>query len=130
MTERLEEAIREALVDGKLPCGRAFSVAKKLGASPLTVGQKASEMGIHINRCQLGLFGYGPKAEGKHRIVQPAEEVPPDLEAALRAALVDGRLPCAMVWAIAAERKMTRLAVSAAVEALGLRIGPCQLGCF
>ena len=62
--------------------------------------------------------------------MQPAETVAPELEGAIRAAARDGRLPCAAAWEIAAERKIPRMKVSSACEALKIRIKPCQLGAF
>jgi hypothetical protein len=44
--------------------------------------------------------------------------------------LVDGRLPCAEAWRIADERNLKKMDVSSAVEALEIKIKPCQLGAF
>ncbi len=128
--ERLAGAIRAALVDGQLPCEDAFRIAHELKASPAHVGETADELGIRISRCQLGLFGYGPKAEGRHRIVEPLPEVPPRLAGEMRRRLVEGRLPCAVAWGLAKRLGLARLEVSGAAEALKIRISACQLGCF
>ena len=85
MNVHLVEAIHERLEDGKLPCKQAFGIARILGIEPLTIGMAANDANIHISRCQLGLFGYGPKAEGKHKIVHAMEDVPERLAARLRA---------------------------------------------
>lgn len=129
-SEALAEAVRGALVEGALPCAEAFRIAREQDMAPAEVGRAADELGIKVSCCQLGLFGYGPKAEGKHRIVQPLAEVPPELAAEIRARLVQGRLPCAAAWAVAEQMGRTRLEVSGAAEALGVRISRCQLGCF
>ncbi len=130
MDERLHRAIQEQLLDGKLPCGRAHAVARKLGVDPLTVGRAADEAGIRISHCLLGLFGYGPKSEGKHKIVQPMDEVPAQLATRLRAAAEGQGITCAAVWQVADELGFSRLEAAGAVEALGLRVSRCQLGCF
>ena len=130
IAESLAEAVRGALVDGALPCAEAFRIAKELKVAPAEVGRAADGLGVKVSRCQLGLFGYGPKAEGKHRIVQPLAEVPPELAAEVQARLVEGRLPCVAAWAVAERMGRTRLEVSGAAEALGVRISRCQLGCF
>ncbi len=130
VSERLEQAIREALVDEQLPCAEAFRIAKEVKVSPAQVGEAANELGLRMARCQLGLFGYGPKAEGKHRIVEPLPEVPPELAEAIRAGLEDGRLPCARLWQIAKQQGRSKLEVSGAAEAMGVRVARCQLGCF
>lgn len=130
MNEQIAARIRESLDDGVLNCPIAFKIARQLEVTPLEVGQTATEMEIHLAKCQLGLFGYGPKEEGKHRIVEPAAEVSAEMRAKIEAGLVDDRLPCATAWEIARELKVKRMAVSSACETLGVRIKPCQLGCF
>nr|MBC7245240.1 hypothetical protein [Chloroflexota bacterium] len=129
--EKIAEAIRKALMEGELPCASAFAIAQRLSVEPLQVGQTADELGVRLSKCQLGLFGYGSKAEGKHRRVRPMPDVPPQLAAAIRAALgKDGKLSCIAAWQIAEDLQMSRQQVSDAAEGLGVRIGHCQLGAF
>jgi hypothetical protein len=128
--EELHQAILERLEDGKLRCAAAFAIAHRLGVEPLAVGQAANLADIRISRCQLGLFGYGPKSEGKHKIVQPMENVPEHLAARLRAAAGEDGITCAAIWQVADELGYKRIEASSAVEAVGLRISRCQLGCF
>lgn len=130
MDERMHRAMIERLENGQLPCNQAFAVAKILGVEPLSVGLAANEADIRISRCQLGLFGYGPKAEGKHKIVHPMENVPERLAARLRAEAEGGGITCAAVWRAADGLGLTRLEASSAVEAMGLKVSRCQLGCF
>jgi len=131
MTDRLAAAVRQAVGEGnQLPCSVAFKIAGELEVTPLQVGEMADELGIRLSHCQLGLFGYGPKSEGKHRIVCPMSEVPADLRSAIEEALVDGRLPCAAAWEIAARFRRPRLDIANAAEGLGVRINRCQLGAF
>ena len=127
----ISDAIRNALVDGQLPCAKAFAIAKQLGVEPIKVGQEADALEIRLSKCQLGLFGYGPKAEGKHRRVKPMQNVLPDLAQEIRAAVgPNGKLTCLAAWRIAAEMHLPKQHVSDAVEGLGVRIAPCQLGAF
>lgn len=127
----ITESVKQSLVEGQLPCAVAFAIAEQSGADPLQVGQAADALDVRLSKCQLGLFGYGPRAGGKHRRVQPMPNVPPQLVEAIRAGLgKDGRLSCATAWRIAAELGLARQAVSDAVEGLGLRIVQCQLGAF
>jgi len=130
MDERLHEAMLSRLEDGKLPCSRAFAIARRLGLDPLTVGMAADEASIRISQCQLGLFGYGPKAEGKHKIVHAMDEVPERLAGRLRSEAEAGNITCAAVWRVADALHYQRLKTSSAVEAMGLRVSDCQLGCF
>ncbi len=127
----LQEEIEAGLENDQLPCPTAFEIARRLKVKPLQVGEACDDMDVRLSRCQLGLFGYGPKAEGKHKIVRAAENVPDELSAALRQAVdKDHNLSCAAAWKIASALGVERLAVSGAAESLGLRIMPCQLGAF
>jgi hypothetical protein len=130
MEKELLQAMRDRLDNGRLPCNQAFAMAQILGVEPLAVGQAANEAAIRISRCQLGLFGYGPKAEGKHKIVHAMDEVPERLAARLRAAAEGGALTCAAVWKAADGLGYRRIEASSAVEAMGLKVSRCQLGCF
>lgn len=129
--DRIGAALERYLgAQGGLACAAAFRMAEDLRVAPLQVGQEADRRGVRLNRCQLGLFGYGDKAKGRHRILEPAETVPPELAQALRDELRDGRLPCKAVWEVGARYGVARLEVAAAAEALGIKMGPCQLGAF
>ena len=126
MDEKIAKAIRERLSEGMLRCVDAFRIAEEMVVMPLDVGEAADALEVRLARCQLGLFGYGdPK-----RIVQPAEHVAPELEQAIREGVVEGRLPCADAWAIAARFGLSKIEVANAVEKLEIRIVQCQLGAF
>ena len=112
--------------DGRITCAAAFEVADALGVSPSEIGKTLDLLEYRITHCQLGLFGYSPDK----KIVKAATEVPEALAEGLERVSSDGRLDCASCWKIAAELGMERMAVSAACEGLGLKIGPCQLGAF
>jgi len=126
MDERIVEAIRERAREGTLRCAEAFRIAEELDVTPLAVGQATNGIDVRLDRCQLGLFGYGEQKS----VVKPAEEVSPELEQAIREGLILGRLPCAVAWAIAARFGMPKLHVANAAEKLEIRIGQCQLGAF
>ncbi len=122
----LEEDLRRSAPEGRLACAEAFALADRLGLAPIEIGRAADRLGVRLVRCQLGLFGYLPEK----KIVKPAAQVEEPLAAAIRAALAEGRLPCRAAWEIAARLGLPRMAVSAACEALAVRIKPCQLGAF
>jgi hypothetical protein len=126
MDERIAKAIRERVSEGVLRCVDAFRIAEEMAVMPLDVGEAADALEVRLARCQLGLFGY----DGKRRIVQPAEQVAPELEQAIRDGLVAGQLPCTEAWAIAARFGLSKLDVANAAEKLEIRIGQCQLGVF
>ena len=124
--DEVGEALQAQASDGEVSCAQAFRIAGELGARPLDLGQIADEVGARFVRCQLGLFGYGPQKS----IVEPAADVPAELEQALREGLILDHLPCAVAWAIASRFTIPKLHVSAAAERLGIRIAQCQLGGF
>jgi hypothetical protein len=130
MIEEIKAKIKSLLVNGQLPCTVAHVIAYELGVKPLQVGQAADEMEVALSLCQLGCFGYGPKAEGKSKILRPTTKKDEKLMERLRSTTVEGSIPCIRLWQIAAEFGLERLAVSNAAEALGLKIRPCQLGSF
>ncbi|MFW5902178.1 MAG: hypothetical protein ACOCTS_03950 [Thermodesulfobacteriota bacterium] len=124
--EQIENALQAAAEDGDLSCAAAFEAAAAYDLPPEEVGDLADRLGLHLCRCQLGLFGYPPHK----KIVTPLEHVDKDLADAIRAGLEAGRLPCRTAWEIADQRGIPRMQVSAACETLEVKIKPCQLGAF
>jgi hypothetical protein len=122
--------MRERLVDGQLPCAQAMAIANHLGLDPAAVGLAANQAGIRISRCQLGLFGYGPKAEGKNKIVHALAQVPSHWEARLREPVEGDSITCAALWQVADSLSASCLEAAGAAESLGMRVSHCQLGCF
>lgn len=123
---RIRREMEKYITDGKLPCAGAFAAAEALGVSPAEIGSSADRMRVRLIKCQLGLYGYEPEK----KIVQPADTVGMEMEAAVRAGLKNGYLPCAAAWEIADRFKVAKMAVSAACETLSIKIKPCQLGAF
>jgi hypothetical protein len=130
MNEELAAKIRGSLIDGQLRCATAFGIASELGVPPMEVGLTADEMDVRLSHCQLGLFGYGSKAEGTHRIVKPAEHVSAKMEAAIRGGIEGRGITCRRLWEIAAEQGCPKMDVSGACDTLGIKISICQLGAF
>lgn len=122
----LQDALLKRAAGGKLPCAVAFDVAMRLGVLPDAIGRAADLLEVRLVKCQLGLFGYRPKKS----IVKPAESVVPELEKAVLAGLVNNRLPCKSAWDIARKFGIHKMKVSAACDAMKIKIRPCQLGAF
>ncbi len=57
MNNQLESKIKSALVNGRLPCPAAFSIAKDLNLDLKEVGDMVDKLNIRVSDCQLGLFG-------------------------------------------------------------------------
>jgi len=130
MSADLEKEIRENLRDGKLPCAVAWRIAERAGVERRVVGEMADRLDIRISHCQLGLFGYGEKRLGEHKIVKEPASLDSALADAIRAAARDGKVTCAQLFAIAGRLGRPPMDASAHAEALGVKIAQCQLGCF
>ncbi len=109
-----------------VPCAVAFEIAKVLQVSPDAVGKTADLMNFKLTKCQLGLFGYQPHK----KIVAPQDSIKEDLKDAISDALVQGRLSCEHAWDIASRLHVSKMTVSGACEAMGIKIKDCQLGAF
>ncbi len=131
MNSEIQQAMQARAVEGQLACEHAHAIAAQFGVSPSQVVAIANdELNLRFYRCQLGLFGYGPKSLGQSKIVLPAAHVPPKIEAALRQRAHENHIACADVWEVAEQFAYPRLGMANIVEALGLQVRPCQLGCF
>lgn len=52
----LESEIAKNLVDGRLPCAAAFTIAEKTGMKKMDVSGACEALNIRIKPCQLGAF--------------------------------------------------------------------------
>lgn len=127
LDQAIADAVRKGSVGKKVLCTEAFRIAEEMGIEPSDVGRTLDLLEMKIIKCQLGLFGH---EQGKRLIVKPAENVPPELERALREGLVKGRLPCATAWGIAKRFDLPKMSITSACERLNLRLCQCQLGAF
>jgi hypothetical protein len=123
---KVERNLREYLKKGELPCAVAFEIGHRASVDPSVVGKTADLMGLRIVTCQLGLFGYTPEKS----IVKPLSSVETTLEKAIKKNLVDRCLPCQTAWQIAKTTNVHKMHISAACNAMGIKIKPCQLGAF
>ena len=126
MDPAVKQKIEDNAKNNEISCAVAFQMAEELKATPADVGKGIDLLDIRLIKCQLGLFGYGP---GK-KAVKPKSPQSRDLEEAIRVALVGKKLSCRAAWDIASRFNVPRMAVSAACEALNIKIKPCQLGAF
>jgi hypothetical protein len=123
---KIAEAVHDRTSEREISCAAAFKVVGDLGVSPLEVGFTIDVLEIPVTKCQLGLFGYNPRKG----FVKPAESVSSGLEDAIRKALVNDRLSCAAAWEIAERLGIGKMDVTAACEALKIKLVSCQLGTF
>ena len=126
----LQDQLRAAANEDPLSCALAHKLALEWKVTPEELGVAARELGIRITRCQMGLFGYGPKGTPSYRVVQPADHVPEALSVEVQAALIDGRLPCRVAWELGRRHGLAYRRIGDVLEALGIKVRPCQLGQF
>jgi hypothetical protein len=125
----LREEVRDEQVDGKLTCARAEEISRTIpGASLAEIGEAANEEGVRISYCQLGLFGFNDF--GAKRLASALPTIPKDLEGVIRDKTRDGALPCREAWRIACDEGLPKFVIGCVCETIGVRIAPCQLGCF
>jgi hypothetical protein len=122
----IKNEILKQTKNGKLPCAVAFEIAMVLKISPDTVGKTADLMNFKLTKCQLGLFGYQPEK----KIVKPQDDIKMDVKDAVSDAIDQGRLSCLDAWNIASRLHISKMNVSGACEAMGIKIENCQLGAF
>lgn len=124
--DALKQEILKQTKDNNIFCKAAEKISESQNVAMNEIGVAIDMLNINIVGCQLGLFGF----DGKQKHVVAAPSVIPDLEASIRQALVNGRMPCTAAWTIASQFELKRLDVCAACEKLGIRVKPCQLGAF
>ncbi|HBF42709.1 MAG TPA: hypothetical protein DDW42_03610 [Desulfobacteraceae bacterium] len=123
---KIAEAVKQGAANGEISCAVAHKIASDLNVLPKEVGFHIDYFEMQMVKCQLGLYGYGPRKG----IVKPMETVPEELDRAIRDSLTDGRLFCKSAWDIAERLGIGKMEVSSACEALNIRISSCQLGAF
>jgi hypothetical protein len=126
LDERIAGLIREKARDQVITCADATSIAEVIGKPMKEVGVNLDLLEMRISFCQMGLFGFSPDK----RIVKAAAVIAPELQKAIEAHLLEGKLSCENAWKIADQFDLPRMTVSEACEALKIKIKPCQLGAF
>ena len=126
VADSLRKNILQKVKDNNISCAVVEEIAQVRQVSLKEAGVALDLLNINIIECQLGLFGYSPQK----KIVQKALEIAPSLKSEIQNALAGGHLPCSAAWEIARKLKLPRMRVSAACEALQIKIKPCQLGAF
>lgn len=111
----------------RITCAAAHEIARKQSCAPNLVGMNIDLLEKRINKCQMGLFGYGDK---KGKAVQASSTVSQELESAIRKAMHDGRITCEAAWNVADRLNLAKIEVACACEALGIKVSACQLGAF
>ena len=120
------DQIKKSAKNGEVACAVAFQIVEELKLTPAEIGKAIDLLEFKITKCQLGLFGYGPDKKA----VEPKAPENQQLKEAIRDALSDEKLACRDAWSIASRFNVPKRTVSAACEALEIKIAPCQIGAF
>lgn len=112
-----------------LACEAGEKISKELKVEISEAGVTADLLEIKINKCHLGLFGWGEKPNhGKD--IRATDLVPVEIKTILEKAAEKGAARCSALWAIDHRLGVKRNSVSAACDTLKLKIRSCQLGAF
>ena len=126
--EGLKGALDAAAREGRISCATALATAFRCGITPAEAGTLLDEMGVRIERCQLGLFGYGP---GKQKRIQMPDHISHDVASWITScAEAKGHTTCAEIFSQAKADGLSRTLLAGACEKMELKIRACQLGAF
>jgi hypothetical protein len=130
--ERIASEIRARLdVVGTISCATAMQIAEKSEVAPEDIGRTLDAMGIHLTRCQIGLFGYPGHAKGWTQDGTADLPEPTGLSDDLNGvADPSGFLTCPVIWEKADLFGITRLQAGYIADRTGRKIIGCQLGAF
>lgn len=123
---RIEKEIKQRCKEQAISCFRAFEIADRLNVKPIEVGRTADLMNIRLVKCRLGLFGHKPK----NKVVRAKETSNRALQDAIADSSENNQLTCEKAWQIADQLNISKLTVSNASQAKGIKIKNCQLGAF
>jgi hypothetical protein len=126
ISPELAAKIKKTAAEGRMPCAVAFKIAEDMDIKPAEVGVALDIFEIRITKCQMGIFGY----DKGNKIERPVGQAPDTLESAIRKKLAGGKLACRQAWQIAEESGIGKMDVTAACDAMGIKVSPCQLGAF
>ncbi|MFA5317701.1 MAG: hypothetical protein WC369_09820 [Dehalococcoidales bacterium] len=122
----LESVVRASLKEGYLSCPTAWGIARKSNVPKTTIGEITDRLGIRITNCQLGCF----KIEKTPYDNSSSSNIDGEICNVLKELHETGQLTCAKVFELARQFNLKPMVIADAVNAMGLKIRGCQLGCF
>ncbi len=123
---KLAETVKASLKEGNLPCGVAFRISRDMGVPKIAVGEMTDRLGVRVSSCQIGCF----KVDKIIHDDEAGNPVDESVLARLEVLQRQDALTCVSVHGLAAELKMTPMAVANVANARSMKIHQCQLGCF
>ncbi len=126
LDEKIAARLKEKISEKRISCAEAHSIAAELKVTPADVGTAIDLLEARIVKCQLGLFGHGREKN----IPALSGKIDPDIEKAVKAALVNNKIACSTSWEIASRFNISRPMMAAVCESMKVKVSPCQLGAF
>lgn len=116
--EQKEIILKNLNEEGKLPCLKAFKVARKIGLESLEMSDACKSLDIKITDCELGVFGKLDFNNAEEEIYKNFEEY----------FLEEKDIECKVLWDLAQKSSLRR--VGSTVKNSDAEVINCQLGCF
>jgi len=126
LLSELESVVKASLKDGYLSCPVAWGIARKSNVPKIVVGEIADRLGIRIANCQLGCF----EIEKTPYDNSYYSNIDGEICNILKELHETDQLTCAKAFELARQFKLKPIVIANEVNAMGLKIRGCQLGCF
>ncbi|MBW2342073.1 MAG: hypothetical protein JRF50_17310 [Deltaproteobacteria bacterium] len=126
LLSQLEGTLKAALKDGYLSCPVAWEIAKESDVPKTAIGEIADRLSIRITNCQLGCF----KIEKTPYDKSVHKNIDGEVITTLETLKEKDQLTCAKVFELARQFKLKPMVIANEVNAIGLKVRGCQLGCF
>jgi hypothetical protein len=127
--EKIAEAIKGHLQNGKLSCASACAIAQDMNVSLAAIGRNADLIEARITKCLLGFFGHR-SPDGEKLKPEPVESVSKNVEDAISAHMQNGMLTCAALWEVGQETNISKKELGRICQTLKVKIVRCQLDAF
>ncbi len=116
--------------DSIMACAMAFDCADILNQTRQKTGIFLDKLHIRLDKCQLGLFGYGgDKMKGK-KFLELTDSESIQIKSIIEGNVKDGIVTCSEIWDLAEESGTGKKKISTYCEKNGIKIKGCQLGAF
>jgi len=122
----LKSKVARSLRSGYLSCPAAWTIARETGVPRIAVGATADGMGTRVTDCQIGCF----KVDKTPFDNREAARLTPEITAHILRLKDESALTCEAVFALAKTYRLKPMDIAGEINALGLKVSACQLGCF
>jgi hypothetical protein len=126
LLSELESIVKASLKGGYLTCPVAWGIARKSNVPKIVVGEITDRLGIRITNCQLGCF----KIEKTPYDNSSYSNIDGEICNILKELHETDQLTCTKAFELARQFNLKPMVIADEVNAMGLKIRGCQLGCF